>query len=319
MLSLATGSAPGAKYAVDFQGFLWMTLTPLSEPWLYDELFNRKDELAWTTTVSIYDNPYLSPKGIEELKASLTEDEEEARLYGKFRHLAGRVYKNFDEDIHVIPEERLPKKRNWPVWFVLDPADRRPHHAIWFTVDPFNKIYVFDELVYKGTIKETSKEIIKREVMMGVNPMQVIRILDPNKGETPSAVSGLKLKEEFASHAVYFTTDVNDDLTLGHLAVSERLSYDKSEPISTTNCPRLYFIKGKTKETVRQILSYVWDDHKGASKASKSEKEQPKDINKDLPDCLRYGIVFNPMFYVPGDEKDPYDDSVSGDVWSFFR
>lgn len=293
---------------VDFGGFLWFTLTPISEPWLFDELMNRTDNLAWAITVSIYDNPHLTEANIAEYAASLTEEEKEARLFGKFRHLAGRVYKSLDESIHVVPESALPKNRNWPIYFVLDPADRRPHHAIWFTVDPFGVMYVFDELVYKGTIKETSKEIMRRERMMKINPMEVIRILDPNKGVTPSAVSGLRLVDEFASHAIYFLVNINDDLTLGHLAVSERLQWDKTQPISTTNHPRLYFIKDRTKETIKQMLSYVWDDWKGASKSSKSDKEKPKDINKDLPDCVRYGVVFNPTYFNPGDDSDPTDD-----------
>lgn len=293
---------------VDFGGFLWFTLTPLSEPWLFDELFNRKDELAFSVTVSIFDNPHLTAKNIEEYSASLTEEMKEARLYGRFRHLAGRVYKEFDEAVHVIPESKLPEKRNWPVWFVLDPADRREQHGIWFTVDPMGTMYVFDEYVQKGTIAETSKNILKREIAMRIDPLQVIRILDPNKGNTPSAVTGLKLVDEFARHAVYFLADVNDDQTLGHLAVSERLHWDKTKPLSSTNAPKLYFVKEKTKNTVKQLLSYVWDDWKGSSKSSKSAKEEVKDINKDLPDCVRYGVVSNPHFYVPDSSPDPKDD-----------
>lgn len=299
---------------IDYGGFLWMTLTPISEPWLYDEVVTREDGLAWYITVDINDNPYLTEEYIKNFAASLSEDEKEARLRGNFRHLAGRVYKDFQEDIHVIPAEKANIDKTWPVWFVLDPADRRPHHGIWFTVNPLNTVYVFDEIVFKGTIKETSREILQRERLMGINPMNVIRVLDPNKGRTPSAVSGLKLVDEFASHAVYFSVSVNDDVTLGHLAVAEKLAWNKKEPLSSTNCPKLYFIKDKTKEMVRQLLSYVWDDWKGNSKGSKSEKEKPKDINKDMPDCLRYGIVFNPRWYDMRDTADP--TPYAGQSWT---
>lgn len=291
---------------VDFNGRCWLTLTPISEPWLYDEIVMKADDRrVWFITGSIWDNPHLTKQAILDFLETLPEDEREAREHGKFRHLVGLVYKEFDANIHVIPKERLENSARWPVWFILDPADRRPHHGLWLKVDPFNRIYVFAEIVHKGTIEETSKMILLRERMMLVDPMKVIRILDPNKGNTPSAVSGLKLVDEFAKHAVYFTATVNDDIALGHLAVKERLSYKKKEPISPTNQPRIFFVKGETTECVRQIQSYVWDDWKGSSKGSRSEKEAPKDINKDMPDCVRYACVSNPMWYDTADDRDP--------------
>jgi len=55
---------------------------------------------------------------------------------------------------------------------------------------------------------------------------------------------------------------------------------------------------------VHEILTYVWDDWRGAGKDSRSAKERPKDINKDFPDCIRYLCMYNP-FYFTQDESDP--------------
>lgn len=281
---------------VDFRGRAFITATPLTEPWLFDEIMNNKEQDCWNIAVSIFDNPYLTDEGRKILIASITDEEKEARVHGKFLHLSGRIYKEFDTAVHLI--DKLPEGwQRWPVYFVLDPADRRPHHGVWATIDPLDNLYVFDELVFKGTIKDTSKEILIRERTNGIKCLDVIRILDPNKGNTPSAVSGLKLIDEFASHAVYFTANVNDDLALGHLAVKERLSYDRSKPVSSTNHPKIYFIREKTRECVKQILSYVWDDWRGKGAASRSEKEKPKDINKDMPDCIRYLCMSNPTWF----------------------
>lgn len=285
---------------VDFNGRLWITATPITEPWLYDEFITESELDVWHIAVSMYDNPYISREAIEEFAKSLSPEEKEARVYGKFMHLSGRIYNELDTNVHCVSE--LPKGHDhWPVYFVLDPADRRPHHGIWAKVDPFHTVWVFDEIVFKGTIKETSKEIIQRERTYGINPLQVIRILDPNKGNTPSNVTGLKLVDEFASHAVYFVATVNDDLALGHLAVKEKLAYDRLQPVSTTNRPKLYFLREKTKECLKQMLSYVWDDWRGRGSAGKPQKEKPKDINKDMPDCVRYLCMSNPFFYNPNE------------------
>lgn len=279
---------------VDFDGRMFITATPITEPWLYDEIVLNAERDAWHTAVSIYDNPYLSRKAIEEFAISLTDEEKEARIHGKFLHLTGRIYGELD-DIHLI--DSVPgSHHSWPVYFVLDPADRRPHHAIWARIDPMGTLYVFDEMVYKGTIKDTCNQIILRERSSGVVSDDVIRILDPNKGKTPSNVTGLRLVDEFAANGCYFTADVNDDVATGHLAVRERLAWNKKEEFSTTNCPKLFFVREKTRECFKQLMSYVWDDWRGRNNASRSEKEVPKDINKDLPDCVRYLCMSNPIY-----------------------
>lgn len=289
---------------VDFNGRCWLTLTPISEPWLYDEIVGKASDRVWFTTIDIRDNPYLSEQAIKDFEATLMPEEKEARIHGKFIHLAGRVYKDFDPDIHCLV--KMPKGwEDWPTWFVLDPADRRPHHGIWAKVDPMDNIYIFDELVYKGTIADTCKEILVREKMRGINPDHVIRILDPNKGNTPTAATGLKLVEEFAKDGnnIYFTATVNDDLALGHLAVAEKLGYDKTKLRDGLNHPKLMFIADSTRECVKQLLSYVWDDWRGDIKGSRSQKEKPKDINKDMPDAIRYLVMSGPTWYY--DEETP--------------
>ena len=290
---------------VDFDGVAWLTLTPISEPWIFDRLVSRTDERVWTTVMTIYDNPHLTAKAIEEYASSMPDEEKEARLHGKFRHLVGRVYKDLDESAHLIDLDKFEKmwkeaKGGWPVWFVLDPADRREQHGIWATINPMGDIFVFDEYCKTGTISETSKNVIDREaIRWKLQQDQIFRVLDPNKGNSPSISTGLKLVDEFALSNLYFQATVNDDLRTGHLAVMDKLKYDRKLPISGSNHPKLYFVRDTTRECWKQMNSYIWDDWRGSSKDNRSKKEAPKDINKDMPDCVRYLIMSNPMWFNP--------------------
>lgn len=297
---------PQSKYVatkrglVDYDGVTWMTLTPISEPWLWDELLERADDRVWSTVMTIYDNPFLTKAAIAEFESALPEEEREARIFGRFKHLVGRIYKDLDPSAHLISDEKFRTiwRPHFPNYFVLDPADRREQHGLWATVDPMDNIYVFDELCEKGTIAQTCATIKKREgVRWRINSEEVMRILDPNKGNTPNSVTGLKLVDEFSKGGLYFQANVNDDIRLGHLAVMERLAYNKKEPMSATNHPKLFFVKENTREAWAQMNKYVWDDWKGNSKSLRSEKEAPKDINKDMPDCVRYLCMSNPMWY----------------------
>ena len=289
---------------IDFRGRAWLTLTPISEPWLFDEIVGKADGVkVWFTTVDIRDNPYLSEEAIADFESKLLPEEVEARIHGKFIHLAGRVYKELDANVHCV--NAMPQGwQSWPVYFVLDPADRRPHHGIWACASPNDELYVFDEIVFTGILDDLTERILVRERSSGINPDNVIRVLDPNKGNSPTAVTGLKLIDEFAIRGIYFTADVNDDIAMGHLAVAGRLHYDKSKPVSFSNKPRLLFFRPHTLECIRQLLSYVWDDWIGKNKGTRSAKETPKDVNKDLPDCVRYLVMSNPTWFNDGDNVD---------------
>lgn len=304
---------PREKFVATLRGLIalhgrcWLTLTPISEPWLYDEFISKEDSDVYFITVDILDNPHLSREYIQWFESKLTEDEKEARLHGHFRHLSGLVYKMFDPAVHIIPANTLQIDPGWPTYFVCDPHDRKPHFGIWAKVDPFGTLYVIDEIKHKDTFQGFAKAVLMREAMDPSRfgyPMDVIRILDPNKGNTPSAVSGLKLKDEFANHGLYFTADVNDDITTGHLAVSGRLSWDQRYKLSSTNHPKLYFIKETTRECVRYMQLYTWDDWRGAGKDAKSSKEKPTEKFKDFPDTVRYLVMSNPAFF-ERDDSDP--------------
>lgn len=288
---------------IDFKGRCWLTLTPISEPWLYDEFVSKSDtdKELFFISVDIRDNPFLDEEYILWYESKLTEDEKEARLHGRFRHLTGLVYKVFDPSVHVIPNSYLNIDPKWPKFFVCDPHDRKPHFGIWATVDPLGRIWIIGEIKEPGTLEEFSKKVLHREAE---NHWRVdCRIGDPNKMRTPSAMNGLTFQQEFSIHGLHFIVDVNDDIALGHLSVAGKLSWDKSKELSSTNAPKLYFLRDTTREAVRYMQMYVWDEWRGAGKDAKDQKEKPKDKFKDFPDCIRYLVMFNPAY--SEDEPDP--------------
>jgi hypothetical protein len=297
---------PREKYSAMRRGLMalkgrcWFTLTPISQPWLYDEFLAKDTEEIFYLKVDIRDNPHVSEDEIKSFEATLTEDEKEARIHGAFKHLSGLVYKEFDPSVHVIPMDRIKMDFNWPTYFVTDPHDQKPHFGIWAKVDPMGTIYVIGEAMYKGTFKEYADHVLLREKCTpewAIDPTNILRILDPNKGNTPSAVNGLKLKTEFANHGLYFKADVNDDIATGHLAVAERLRYDKTKPLDGLNHPKIYFIKEATPKCVEYFQKYTWSEWRGKAKDEKGLKEKPMEKYKDFPDCIRYLVMSNPVYF----------------------
>ncbi len=70
---------------IALHGRCWLTATPISEPWLYDEFIGNDRKDVFFIIVDIRDNPHLTEADIARFELGLTEDEIEARLHGRFR------------------------------------------------------------------------------------------------------------------------------------------------------------------------------------------------------------------------------------------
>lgn len=303
---------------IDYGGKSSFSLTPLKEPWIYDELYEQADgNRIFAVTIDIEENPHIPKEEIDEFKKSLTDDEKEARIHGRFSHLTGIIYKEFEKDVHIIPDRDIPK--NWPTVHLIDPHDRKPHANVWVAVDEFDNLYFYDELESSGTIPQISAKIRLKEFKRKAD----IRIGDPNKMMSPPKIGSKgSLKSEFAQdtmytedeidknqglrdkvkiHGLHFSVNVNNSLDAGHLKVKRYLMYDKTKPIGIGNRPKIYFFKSCVK-TIRGMTHYIWDDHRNAE--GKSLKEKPKDEFKDFPDLVRYACMSNLKYSSPNYERN---------------
>src|SRR5690606_25880323 len=102
MRSLWTAVSRGL---IDRGGFSWWLLTPIKEPWMYNEIvYNAKEQpdLYWWFEATMDDNPTLSGEDKELYLQQLPEAEREARRTGKPLAHALLVYSDYDEDVHLV-------------------------------------------------------------------------------------------------------------------------------------------------------------------------------------------------------------------------
>ena len=93
---------------------------------------------------------HLRHEDIENIIAEYSEDEKQARIYGKFQHLVGMVFKQWNRKVHVIPAFNIDLQ-NYTVYEFLDPHPRNPDAVMWVAVDKNGTKYVIDELFIKKT------------------------------------------------------------------------------------------------------------------------------------------------------------------------
>ena len=290
---------------VDRRGQTLLTFTPLSEPWIKNEMVDVADGTRITViTGDIRDNtqdiegtPILSEEAIAEFEAKMPEDLKQTRIHGKFFHLRGLVYPEFDATTHTwIDTPHLKYQYPDPVVCVLDPHDRLPHHVLWAWFDRQDTCYVDRELVFTGTLKDMCREILLREAAAGYRMAK--RLVDPNFGRKPSQVGGGRsVIEELAlkPHPLYFG-EANDDKEAGRMRVKALLHYDHAKPLSVTNSPKLYFHKDRCPVTIRSVRDHQYDEWKGASKDDKDPKEVEKQKDTHGADCVRYLAITHCTF-----------------------
>jgi hypothetical protein len=274
-----------------------LTFTPLVEPWMKEKICDVSDGKRYELFIAdirdnkfdIKGNPILSEEAIQEFEATMDDEMKETRIHGRFFHLKGIVYKEFSS-VHILTfDYKYPD----PVTCVIDPHDRLPHHCIWAFTDRTGDVFVHDELIMQGDLRELSISSRAREHLRSYFMHK--RLLDPNFGAKPSSVGGVQTVQQELSNPGYNLkcTLANDDRETGHLKVKEYLHFDIHRAIDATNKPKLFFHPQCVK-TIHSLKNYQYDDYKDKTR---DPKELPKPKDNHGADCVRYLIMDNPSFY----------------------
>lgn len=107
------------------------------------------------------DNPHLlknDPGYLKRLEG-LTETEKKAKLYGDWNSYEGQVFSEFrsiklpnepEEALHVIPPFEIPEW--WPKFLVIDWGYAAKTFAIWCTVSPEGRLYIYRTYAWQKTL-----------------------------------------------------------------------------------------------------------------------------------------------------------------------
>lgn len=252
---------------------------------------------------------YLEHNDIEFAVKRMSEDERQARMHGKFLFLSGNVFKEWNNDIHIIenantePHFRnenslLPK--NFPKVAVLDPHDRIDAYIIWVAISPDDTYYVYDEFPnyaehpdfyddktgrYNWT--KTAEKIKEHEKEFGAVSY---RLVDPrgahftvdqeyNVFDFFNKKMGIRIRSQ---NAKGITIDTN--IESGHQLIRDRLQGKKIKVFS------------RCKHFIYMMQNYRYKENKGKSGEGKSPNEDVEDRYKHAPDCLRYIVQDDPHY-----------------------
>jgi len=243
------------------------------------------------------DNPHLDENAIKEFELSLTEEEKEARMHGRFLHLSGLVYKEFTPESHLVDDFVIPEL--WTRYMAIDPHERTPTAVMWVAVDPKGNKWVYDELWMGGVDLKTIANAIHAQEG-GIQPR--IRLIDPHNDKDNAIQGGFNVRKELMKHGI-FCQRANSDTQLGKSRIRADLK-PMYNHLSKSVTPALKIFRS-CKQTIYEFQHYLWDDYK-RNKEEYGIKDQVRKKDDHFMDCLRYIYNFEPRFMV----EEPDDDDM---------
>jgi hypothetical protein len=283
---------------VDHHGHCWLTLTPLSQPWIADAIETRGNDPDGKVKVyrfSVYKNVTMTRAAIDDFVADLPDHQKAARIGGQWLHLTGRVFKEWDAKppFWVEPFD-IPK--TWPRACIIDPHPRKPIAVLWLATSPDNQVYAYRELFDKSLqtvddvsirIKELEGWVRDADDNLHYDPSMsepiAMRLID-NSSREQERVSGDSIWKRFAANKLWCQLAYKRNAAAGYDAIHEALKtgkfeWDEPALVVFNACPTVK----------KNFLRHCWDEWATQrQRDAKGDKQDVRKIDDDFLDCIRY-------------------------------
>ena len=244
----------------------------------------------------------LEHKAIKRMVATYSEEEKQARAFGKFGHLVGRVHKGFNRKIHVIKPFAINEK-DFTVYKAIDTHARVPDHIMWMAVARNGKKYICGELLSSGGAKLLHQRMLDFETVRKYRMED--NIIDPSAfNEDHHDDSDPSLGDALTDLGMTLHRG-SKDLQAGIKRTDDALAYDLQNGEMIT--PPEFYIFESCPATIKQLDEYVWGEHKGTTADEKKKKGSPRDKDDHMPENLHRLLLHEPSFV-------PYDTRLHGNI-----
>ena len=288
---------------VDHGGKIWLTMTLLSEGWLWDEIWERAeagDPDYFAVVGSIYDNVYdpetgsgaLSLKNVDRFASGMDASLKQVRLMGKPQHLQGRIFKLFKPQPPWVVEEYEPKP-DWPALRSFDPHAARPIAGVWSRLTQANRVIITDCLFDEDLPKSMEALRDRVNLIEKTKRHQIAMSLMDSAGGAED-VNGYSVFDHFRKHGIPCRPAKKANKLARILRMSEMFNVDPM-----TGLPMIVIMRNPgTEKLVWEIQRYTHPTFKNKSRDEKwKELREGADKRDDhLIDCLAYQIAEDPQY-----------------------
>lgn len=236
---------------------------------------------------------HLEHEHIMNIIAEYSEEEKQARIYGKFQHLVGLVFKRWNRKIHVIKPFALDPNE-YVVWHALDPHPRTKDAGLWVAVDRKGRKFVVDELWVKpenGT-KELAYLIKNKNSQYRV----VRQLIDPSASiVNQHDEDGKSLTERLNAFGLNYE-DASKERTLANQRIMDAMAYQKLETGEFLQEPEL-FVFENCQQFIWEVEHWRWQELKGRSAETRNAPNAPIDKDDHLIEDLGRILIQEPQWF----------------------
>lgn len=231
---------------------------------------------------------HLEHAHIEQMIAEYPEDERQARIYGKFQHLIGLVFKRFSRPVHVIKPFNITPQ-DYVVVHTFDPHPRNPDAGLWVAIDKYGRKFVVDELWHKpADVKELAFRIKQKNQQYRVigsygDPSMFIE--DQHTGRSLASMLAEEGVTYIPATKMRAASDRRIETALNYTQVNDHI----------VKPPELYIFEN-CQRTIFEIEHYRWDEWKGITGENRDRKEKPVDKDDHTIECLGRALIIEPTF-----------------------
>jgi hypothetical protein len=256
-------------------GVAFFTTTPRGFDWVYEDFYKKAEDgvpgyWACQAKTSESANPKISAEFLAREKATKTDTWYRQEYEADFVTFTGAIYgESINPQILHTPtqiKEIIPEWPNIDIWrqvtVGIDTGADHPFGALKLVSTEKGLVVVGEYLQRDKTFMEHCAEL-KR---LANNPNTRWAI---NKNERQQSL-------ELAQHGVYCQKAENDQVS-----GIERVK-------SWINAKQLWFIAERCPKTLKQMMSYRWDENKSPQDDQK-RKERVFKLDDELPDCFIAG------------------------------
>jgi hypothetical protein len=263
---------------------LFPTTPDIAGQWLYKLENESRAWPEWETfTCPAWECPHYDKREIETARLELSDAAFREQYGGEWTFYEGRVFKPYDETIHVIEPFKIPNGWRWRAG--VDYGGTRDATAVeWFVESPDHDIYFVDEYYAADRPTELHTEIVRSKELGRPTP---VRISDHH-------ALGVQLARDWAKFGVPSVNCPVDrktrrDRFLAMLELREnRRPYHVAEAsLPAGNYPRLFIFRGKCPNLEREIQYLAWKD------TTRKEGTYGDTVGDDHAiDAAEYGVFY---------------------------
>jgi len=233
----------------------------------------------------------LNHADIVKMVSEYTEDDKQARIYGRFQHLTGLVYKSFTRRIHVIKPFAI-NLRDYCVYERADVHPRNPDAVGWYAVDKMDRKYIIDELYGNYT----TEELIYRVRQKSDNFRIINRKIDPSAFITDQHTNN-SLAQRITTLSNYSLryTPASKERTMANVRTKDALDFQENNG-NLVKPPELYVFDTCVRH-IYEFEHWQYNEYSGKTAERKHQSETPQDKDDHMMENTGRFLIDEPKFF----------------------